>query len=182
MCSNLDKAWRRWPALQASMGLWRDVWKEKSGAYVAWPTFWFYVFFFLFGSFGGLLGPVVLVILGWFDWRPVRFFAWSFPFCRVGVGRKGAGKSAELFHWVFQNGEMVDSLPETNIAPEKRPSQKESSPYSKHQFSRAMLVSGRVVDWLGGWTVWFPTNAFCINRESRFARLRDSHSDLSNGW
>ena len=37
------------------------------------------------------------------------------------------------------------TLPETNIAPENRPSQKETSiQYSNHQFSGAMFVSGRV--------------------------------------
>ena len=37
----------------------------------------------------------------------------------------------------------VYTLPETNIAPENRPSQKEMSS-SNHQFSDAMLVSGSV--------------------------------------
>ena len=36
------------------------------------------------------------------------------------------------------------TLPETNMAPENRPSQKDISS-SNHQFSGAMLVSGRVV-------------------------------------
>ena len=38
------------------------------------------------------------------------------------------------------------TLPETNIAPENTPSQKEIGIHSKHPFSGAMLVSGRVDD------------------------------------
>ena len=46
--------------------------------------------------------------------------------------------------WFFSG----DTLPETNIAPENRPSQKEPK-YSNHPFSGAkMLVSGRVYSWL----------------------------------
>ena len=48
-------------------------------------------------------------------------------------------------HW--RNFRWV-TLPKTNIAPENRLSQKESSiPYSNHPFSGAMLVSGRVSVW-----------------------------------
>ncbi len=41
---------------------------------------------------------------------------------------------------------FVNTLPETNIAPENRPSQKDPKGNSSfnHQFSGAMLVSGRV--------------------------------------
>ena len=40
---------------------------------------------------------------------------------------------------------MRITLPETNIAPENRASQKETSTYSNHPFLGAMLVSGRVM-------------------------------------
>ena len=46
------------------------------------------------------------------------------------------------------------TLPETNIAPEHRPSQKDMSS-SNHQFSGAMLVSGRVSLGFEGILEWY---------------------------
>ena len=52
----------------------------------------------------------------------------------------------EMFFFFSENdSKLGNTLPEINIAPENRPSQKESSlPTSNHPFSGAMLVAGRV--------------------------------------
>ena len=73
----------------------------------------FYVFFSFRKFWRSFEGPVVFrFYIGLIGLAAGTFFSHgNFPFCRVGVGRKRAGKSAEIFHWIFQHGEMVDYPP-----------------------------------------------------------------------
>ena len=157
---------RRWPALQASMGPWRDVWKEKSGAYVAlvadililsslmkrslWNgdplrlqtalarshfikgRFRILCVFFSFRTFWTSFEfwrPVVLDFIGlWFDWRPVPFFRMEiFLSAGLGLVEKELGNLLRFFTGFSKTAKWLITLPETNIDPENRPSQKGSS-------------------------------------------------------
>ena len=125
------------------------------------------VFFFVFNKFTPMNLPTLQFILQWIlklssPGPPACMLHQILPFVEKNGGRwrrrglamndisagfllawkKGIGpgvvKNALTIIWI-----CYISLPETNIAPENRPSQKEIW-YSNHPFSGAMLVSGRV--------------------------------------
>ena len=81
-----------------------------------------------------------MVFLVWFQGAHSEKLSW------VNLYKHTVGTS------IFQSSYTYEDLtyspiilhPETNIAPENRPSQKETSIYSNHPFSGAMLVSGSV--------------------------------------
>ena len=54
----------------------------------------------------------------------------------------------------LSNPESTNTLPETNMTHENRPGSKRKRSYSNHQFSGAVLVSGRVVALMYRWKVW----------------------------
>ena len=165
------------------MGLWRDVWKEKNGAYVSlvadililWSlikrSLWngdplrlqtalarphfikgrlrILCFFFLFGSFGDLLGPVVLDFIG-VDLIGGRYVFSHGVFLSAGLGlvEKELGNLPRFFTGFSKTAKWLITLPETNIAPEiGHPKRKVVFPTSSFKG----YVSFREGSWLVGW-------------------------------